>query len=411
VPTDETIEILLDLAFRDGVNTYKDLERHELRDLLEICTKKAHFQFNGKFYDQIDGVAMGSPLGPLFANAYMSHFENMYMNELRALGVTKWYRYVDDIFAVVKSKEQAEQVLEFLNTRASIRFTIEHESNNKLPFLDTCVVRQRTKYITTVFRKKTFTGVYLNWTSLTSRSYKIGLIKCLAERTWRICSEKNDRIKELDKLKAILLTNDYPSHIVEKVIEKFLKKKENPNVNVYETAAKEDKVKKFITLPYGGSKCDDFARKLKTLTSNTLPKVELNVAFQAPFTIGKLFPFKDNIKKAMDRSSVVYWIRCKSCSCSYIGYTDRTLSQRVHEHETRPSSACYQHQVTHPGHKMDFANTRIIDTGDSELKLRIKELLHITKKKPRLNKQLGTQSQFDIKTIIVAKHQQFQTKA
>lgn len=133
--------------------------------------------------------------------------------------------------------------------------------------------------------------------------------------------------------------------------------------------------------------------------------------FQTPFTIGKLFPFKDNIKKAMDRSSVVYWIRCKSCSCSYIGYTDRTLSQRVHEHETRPSSACYQHQVTHPGHKMDFANTRIIDTGDSELKLRIKELLHITKKKPRLNKQLGTQSQFDIKTIIVAKHQQFQTKA
>jgi hypothetical protein len=84
------------------------------------------------------------------------------MNELRALGVTKWYRYVDDIFAVVKSKEQAEQVLEFLNTRASIRFTIEHESNNKLPFLDTCVVGQRTKNITTVFRKKTFTGVYLN---------------------------------------------------------------------------------------------------------------------------------------------------------------------------------------------------------------------------------------------------------
>jgi hypothetical protein len=60
---------------------------------------------------------------------------------------------------------------------------------------------------------------------------------------------------------------------------------------------------------------------------------------------------------------------------------------------------------------MDFAKTRIIDTGDSELKLRIKELLHITQKKPRLNKQLGTQSQFDIKTIIVAKHQHFRTKA
>ena len=31
--------------------------------------------FNGKMYDQVDGVAMGSPLGPVFANIFMSHFE------------------------------------------------------------------------------------------------------------------------------------------------------------------------------------------------------------------------------------------------------------------------------------------------------------------------------------------------
>ena len=46
---------------------------------------------------------MGSPLGPLFANIFMSNFESKTMVELKKLGVIHWYRYVDDIFAVVSS--------------------------------------------------------------------------------------------------------------------------------------------------------------------------------------------------------------------------------------------------------------------------------------------------------------------
>ena len=39
--------------------------------LLEFATKKSHFIFDGQYYDQIDGVAMGSPLGPVLANIFM----------------------------------------------------------------------------------------------------------------------------------------------------------------------------------------------------------------------------------------------------------------------------------------------------------------------------------------------------
>jgi hypothetical protein len=35
----------------------------------------SYFSFNGQFYEQIDGVAMGSPLSPVIANFYMEHFE------------------------------------------------------------------------------------------------------------------------------------------------------------------------------------------------------------------------------------------------------------------------------------------------------------------------------------------------
>ena len=40
---------------------------------------ESFFIFDGKFYEQCDCVAMGSPLGPTLANAFMSHFENMWL--------------------------------------------------------------------------------------------------------------------------------------------------------------------------------------------------------------------------------------------------------------------------------------------------------------------------------------------
>ena len=53
------------------VETFNGMERKELKVLLETALKKSHFQFNGTFFDQIDGVAMGSPLGPDVADMFM----------------------------------------------------------------------------------------------------------------------------------------------------------------------------------------------------------------------------------------------------------------------------------------------------------------------------------------------------
>jgi len=40
-----------------------------------MATTNQLFQFNGQLYQQTDGVAMGSPLGPLMANVFMCHLE------------------------------------------------------------------------------------------------------------------------------------------------------------------------------------------------------------------------------------------------------------------------------------------------------------------------------------------------
>jgi hypothetical protein len=94
VPTSETIELILELAYpsNDKSFLFHDLGKKAMRKLLIFCTQESHFQFNGFYYDQIDGVAMGSPLGPLFANVFMSEFERKHMAKLKELGVIKCYQ-------------------------------------------------------------------------------------------------------------------------------------------------------------------------------------------------------------------------------------------------------------------------------------------------------------------------------
>ena len=76
VPLDETIAILTEKAFRENWfnSTYNlNISKEDLVDLLNGSTKGQLFQFNGALYEQTDGVAMGSPLGPLLAQHYHSY--------------------------------------------------------------------------------------------------------------------------------------------------------------------------------------------------------------------------------------------------------------------------------------------------------------------------------------------------
>lgn len=120
-----------------------------------------------------------------------------------------------------------------------------------------------------------------------------------------------------------------------------------------------------------------------------------------------MFPFKDNIKKPIDKASVVYQISCTKCSATYIGKTQRRLIRRLEEHTTDTDSAIYQHKQQ-TGHEMDYANPVILDRAENDNKLKIKELLHILKRKPELNKQMNKQSEFNIKTILIKAYNQQQ---
>ena len=111
-----------------------------MKTLFNLCTKEMHFSLNDRIYKQIDGVAMGSPLGPVLANVFMVELEKQVL-PLLTNKVSSWERYVDDTFTFVK-KGEIDNVIDILNGfHKDVQFTNEVEVNGSIAFLDVNVKR------------------------------------------------------------------------------------------------------------------------------------------------------------------------------------------------------------------------------------------------------------------------------
>ena len=140
--------------------------------------------FDGKFYEQCDGVAMGSPLGPTLANVYMCHFENIWLGNYPAhYKPTVYRRFVDDTFLLFRTKYHVEKFKNYINKQhKNIKFTSEIQKNDSLSFLDITITPENNEFVTSVYRKPTFNRVFTNFERFIPDMYKRGLIElCFIE--------------------------------------------------------------------------------------------------------------------------------------------------------------------------------------------------------------------------------------
>ena len=101
----ETTDIAKDLIFNHNPNL--NINRNELTKLCLFATSQTHFIFNNKFYNQIDGVAMGSPLTPVLANIFIGFHESKWLNEYNLNKPKFNITSLDDILAAFDNEQDS----------------------------------------------------------------------------------------------------------------------------------------------------------------------------------------------------------------------------------------------------------------------------------------------------------------
>ena len=168
------------------------------------------FCFDGSYYKQIRGGAMGSPLTLTVANAYMYFVERpiaKWANRTCSL----YYRYIDDLFIMsnVHFWNKLDSNIEF---SGSIRQTAE--------YLDVKLENRREKLISEVFHKPAHEPYFLPFTSIHAEHIKKNIPFAALVRAIRYYSSYDAFKREEANICISLLLNKYPMDFILKQLER-----------------------------------------------------------------------------------------------------------------------------------------------------------------------------------------------
>ena len=393
VPLLETINICLNYLFPCCDTTILGFDRNSFKSLLEHSVLNSFFLFNSRLFRQIDGVGMGLPLGPSFANVFMCFYEKIWLHDCPYdFKPILYRRYVDDTFLLFRDPSHVNLFLQYVNNKhPNIKFTCENEINGTISFLDIKISRLDNKFTTSVYRKSSFTGLGMNFFSFCTPQFKINSIRTLIFRAFNICSNFQNIHNEFEFLKSFFKCNGFPINLVCSHIKKFLAKQYSSiSSNTDPTSPKF-----FISLPYFGPYSERMKLELHKLLNKYFIDISPRIILVNKFTISSFFKYKDTLP-LMSRSSVIYKYVCSQCEAEYVGVTSRALHMRVAEHRGR--SFRTNNILANPSHSSIRAHCEgtcntpvsssgfsILDSAPDFVSLCILESLHIFKLNPSIN--------------------------
>ena len=234
-------------------------------------TTQGLFLYKDELYQQINGVTMGSPLGPTLANFFMANLETKLINKLQTSKPKLYLRYVNDIFAIFDNQEACSSFFRQLNAQhPDIKFTVE-QSTTTLSFLDVEIKVTDNKFDTWVWRKSTNTGLLLNFAALCPKNWKEGLVTCLLYIAKNICSTKDLFRNVVRNLRQLFSKNGYPTSFFNRILENFLNHN-NGASNQDLNSSKSQERKFFLIVPYLGKPSTTFFKNIRVLKANWTSK-------------------------------------------------------------------------------------------------------------------------------------------
>ena len=155
-----------------------------------LTLKEFIYLFDNKYYSQIDGVVMVSPLGPTLANIFLCYHESKWLKDcLKYFKPVYYKRYVDE----------HAQFFSHEHDIFNLRWSKQVEA-----FLDVKVFRENEKFATSVFRKDTFSGVYTNFISFIPFEFKFGFGHASLNHCFNLSFDFLKFHHEVDKLENVV---------------------------------------------------------------------------------------------------------------------------------------------------------------------------------------------------------------
>jgi predicted GIY-YIG superfamily endonuclease len=370
IPTQEALSHAEEVLVKAGTN---QLLIPEVLMLMKICVDQNYFLFNGHYYKQKDGLAMGSPLSPLLAEVFMDKFEEKLFQSGNKLlkNIVYWFRYVDDILCCWTGTErQLDQFLEVLNSRhKSLNFTMERGVDQKINFLDLEIEIREDNHVFAIYRKPTYTDQVIPADSCHPISHKLASFNCMLHRLLNIPMPKANFDRELATIKHIAENNGYSGRLIDSLLRKKLVKsaiKSNTSLLPCSTTPN----RKWCKIP--------FVNSVSYKIANILPKDQFRVSFYTPFSLAKALCLnKDSLD--IGKQCGVYELQCQ-CKAIYIGQTGRNFSTRIKEHEkcysTGASTSAFADHLIETNHTPNF-QFKVLHTLNKGKKLDALEQLEI----------------------------------
>ena len=366
------------------IKSATNLPLEEFKKGIEFLMNNTFFQFDNKYYQQIFGTPMGSPISPMLADLVLQDLEEVVLNKL-SFKIHTYYRYFDDTFLIIP-KNMIKDILENFNSYHSrLKFTHEIEFENTLSFLNLLMIKKEDGIIETNWhRKNTFSGKYLNYFSNHPLQQKIAIIKNLVD-TAILLSHEKFHDENLEIIKNLLMLNSYPENFIKKHIKNRifqLKNKDRNSFFIPKNNEREIDYKRVISIPYYGNLSCKLKRQLK--------KYNITTVFRNITKLDKYIKLgKDPLNKS-DISNVVYKIPCLDCSKTYVGQTGRMLCVRCDEHKKNINlnekyhNVVTKHRINNKNdtgfqHNFDWDNIEILHKETNYFKRIIAEMFYIKK--------------------------------
>ena len=345
---------------------------------------------------------MGSPLGVLFANAYMCHVENKVLRD-EEIKPFMYYRYVDDIFVDVTSVDDLNVLQRRLAQESCLNFTTELNVGNKLPFLDLLIDSNGNQFHTDVYVKPTNQGRCMNASGDCNDAYRRGVISSYVKRALTHCSTWNNVNRELTRVRQMLINNGYSNTdfdtISRDLINRHTDKDKVTNLN------QPDKTDD-ITIYYKNTITPSWKTDEKVIRDiimkNAKPtdqhqRIQLRIYYKTPKT-SSLVIHNDNHKTGqLKQTDVVYKFRCITGDCEtrnvyYIGHTTTSLSRRLtmHLQDGGPKTHLQNKHNTRLTRDMLTSNTTIMMRCHDKRRLSVAETIFIRETAPVINAQTKT---------------------